>query len=336
MHDYSQYLDDYDDEAYRRPVRMKSRSRPGPKAHPTAADVAAPAASAADFHPTFAGSRHEHAWISTYLGPFYRDHLISDVLRQVKGGKEATVYCCRAHPDTGLSLVAAKVYRPRMFRNLRNDAQYRQGRDVLSADGKPIRARRELLAVRKGTRFGKELTHTSWLAHEYYTMRLLAEAGADVPAILAFHDNAMLMEYMGDEEMPAPTLDRVSLPREEAAPLFARLMRNVELMLASGRIHGDLSAYNVLYWEGDIRIIDFPQAVDPFANPDAYSLFLRDVTRLCQYFARQGHPEGTRVNPNRKAREIWDRVMPVEEMELQRTIEEFAAREARAAAEAVS
>ena len=47
-------------------------------------------------------------------------------------------------------------------------------------------------------------------------------------------------------------------------------MRNVELMLSLGRIHGDLSAYNVLYWQGEVKIIDFPQAIEPATNPGVY------------------------------------------------------------------
>jgi RIO kinase 1 len=83
-------------------------------------------------------------------------------------------------------------------------------------------------------------------------------------------------------------------------------MRNVGLMLAQGLIHGDLSAYNVLYWEGDIRIIDFPQAVSPSENPEAYAIFERDVTRLCQYFARQGIP----AEPRAIAADLWERHGP--------------------------
>ena len=36
--------------------------------------------------------------------------------------------------------VAAKVYRPRMFRQLRNDKMYRQGRTVLKQSGKAVKA----------------------------------------------------------------------------------------------------------------------------------------------------------------------------------------------------
>ena len=255
------------------------------------------------FNPTFTSSRHEREWILNYLGPFYDDKQISDVLRQVKGGKEATVYCCAAHPGIGVELIAAKVYRPRVFRQLRNDARYRQGRMILNREGKEVRDGRELVAVAKKTSFGKELAHTSWLEHEYQTLQLLHGAGADVPRPLAHGNSAILMEYMGDAEVPAPTLNEVRLDRSEARPLFERLMHNVELMLSLQRVHADLSAYNVLYWDGEVKIIDFPQAVDPRDNRDAFAIFKRDVERLCQYFARYR----VASDPAQLAHDLWSR-----------------------------
>ena len=74
-------------------------------------------------------ARQERAWLLGYLEEFYKNQIITDILGKVRGGKEATVYCCAAHPSTGFELIAAKVYRPAMFRNLRNDAAYRQGRE---------------------------------------------------------------------------------------------------------------------------------------------------------------------------------------------------------------
>ena len=41
----------------------------------------------------------------------------------------------RVHdPATGLEFLAAKIYRPRMFRSLSNDALYRQGREQRDPD----------------------------------------------------------------------------------------------------------------------------------------------------------------------------------------------------------
>jgi len=238
-----------------------------------------------NFSPSFQPSGHEHIWLLNYLEEFYNTKVITDILGKVKGGKEANVYCCTAHPSTGLDLIAAKVYRPRMFRNLRNDARYRQGR-ALTEDGKMVHSRRESLAVKKNTRFGQELRHGSWLEAEYQTMQMLYEAGADIPKPLLRGDNVILMEYIGAEKSPAPTLNQVTLGKLEAQAMFERVVNNLAIMLDCHRVHADLSAYNILYWEGQFKIIDFPQAVDPRRNPDALALFIRDVERLCQYFAR--------------------------------------------------
>jgi RIO kinase 1 len=264
------------------------------------------------FLPTFTASRHERDWILNYLGAFYEDRQITDVLRKVKGGKEANVYCCQAHPDTGLDLVAAKVYRPRMFRQLRNDARYRQGRRLLGDDGKEVRDGRRLRAVAHKTEFGREVQHASWLEHEYQTLLRLYEAGVEVPQPLARGNNTILMEYLGEVDTPAPTLNQVPMERREAQALFERLMGNVESMLACGRVHADLSAYNVLYWDGEVCLIDFPQAVDPAVNPDAEELFRRDVERLCQHFARFR----VKADASALASAMWARHVPAAEQAL--------------------
>ncbi len=253
---------------------MKSQSHGSPQANA--------------FEPTFTGGRQERRWIKESLGDFYEDDWFTDVLYRVKGGKEATVYCCAAHPSTGLDLLAAKVFRPRQFRAMKNDAHYKLGRGLLDASGKAVFKSRPLRALVKRTRYGKRLDMTSWCRHEYKVLQECHEAGADVPKPLICSHNAILMEYVGDRDGAAPILHSVSLGADEAQVLFDQLIENVEIMLSLYRIHGDLSAYNVLYWDGDVRLIDFPQTVDAMGHPDAFSLFARDVDRLCRYFTKQG------------------------------------------------
>jgi RIO kinase 1 len=95
----------------------------------------------------------------------------------------------------------------------------------------------------------------------------------------------------------------VRLEPHAARLLWKRLLDNVELMLAHDRVHGDLSAYNVLYWNGHAKIIDLPQAVDPYVNPEAFGLLGRDVERVCQYFARYG----VKSDPGQITRQWWER-----------------------------
>ena len=106
------------------------------KPRPAAKQKKKPAPALTDFDddattwvPSYAASldplHHERAWLIESVAPFYRDNVITDVTRRVKGGKEANVYCCTAHPAAGVELIAAKLYRPRMLRTLKNDALYK-------------------------------------------------------------------------------------------------------------------------------------------------------------------------------------------------------------------
>ena len=242
------------------------------------------------FETTYNPSRYEEGWLLSSLQSFYDEGLITDVLAMVKGGKEASVYCCQAHPALGVDLLAAKVYRPRMFRNLRNDKMYRQGREILTARGKPAGRDSGYIerAIRSKSNFGLQAAHTSWLMYEFTAMEALYAAGAAVPRPIAASDNAILMSYHGDEHMAAPTLNTIDLDRDEAEALFREVMRNVDLMLEHDLVHGDLSAYNILYWEGEIILIDFPQVVNLHANVKARLILQRDIQRTCEYFSAQG------------------------------------------------
>ncbi len=240
------------------------------------------------FNPTLLASRRDAPWILSSLEPFYRQHLITDVLHEAHSGKEATVYCCEAHPSTGMEYLAAKVYRPRMFRSLRNDAIYRFSRVQRDEQGQAEHgnSRRGSAATRK-TEKGRAAQVASWIEYEYQTQRLLYTHNANVPRPFAQIGNAVLMEYIGNVSDPAPRLSDIVLEQERAQPLFECIIRNIELALIHGRIHGDLSEYNVLYWQGTVTLIDFAQAVDPYHSSDVFSLFTRDVERICQYFALQ-------------------------------------------------
>lgn len=242
------------------------------------------------FETTYQPSRYESGWLLQSLQTFYDQHLISDIEALVKGGKEATVYRCTSTEALDIPWVAAKVYRPRQFRHLRNDKTYREGRGMLKDSGAEWSGRdtRMQRALEKGSRFGAAVAHTSWLMYEFNTLQKLYAAGAAVPQPVAVGSEAILMEYLGDDQLPAPPLHAVRLEPDEVLPLFREVVRNIDLMLQHDLIHGDLSAYNILYWEGEVKLIDFPQVVNPHSNPNAAMILRRDIERICQYFASQG------------------------------------------------
>ncbi|MCA9978504.1 MAG: hypothetical protein KC413_22240, partial [Anaerolineales bacterium] len=233
-----------------RQARRKRKPRVNPKTQASVAvsDIAETVGLEGGFQTTYTPSRHEEGWLLESLRDFYNQELISDVLGLVKGGKEASVYRCAAHQATGETWLAAKVYRPRMFRNLRNDKQYRQGRLTLDGNGRAVNPRDVRLqkAINQKSSLGEQVAHTSWLMHEYTVLDMLHQQGAAVPKPIANSDNAILMQYIGGAYGAAPTLHEVDLEADEVHPIFDEVMRNVELMLRNGRVHGDLSAYNIL------------------------------------------------------------------------------------------
>ena len=241
-----------------------------------------------NFSFTYQASRYEAGWLFESLKTFYENNWITDVSRQIKGGKEASVYLCKAGNAIDIPFLAAKVYRPRQFRNLKNDHVYRENRDYLNENGHIIHDSRMIHAINKKTSFGQQLSHQSWIEHEATAINSVRNAGADVPEVFASGKNAILMTYFGDRLNPAPTLNEINLPLDLAKKLFERVVFNIEVMLQNKIVHADLSAYNILFWEDEIMLIDFPQAINPNQNRNTWNIFQRDVTRVCQYFQRQG------------------------------------------------
>ncbi len=217
---------------------------------------------------------------SEVLAQFGGQGLISEVLGVIGDGKEATVYCCRADPSTGVELLAAKVYRAQKFRAFSGARRYAGDRVVLDE--------RVGRAMKTKTDKGRRMAHHAWIEWEWETLCTLHDAGASVPNPLAASDDAILMEYMGDEEGAAPQLRHVDLEPARAKEALERLLQDVELLLDCHLVHGDLSAYNVLWWGDRPRIIDVPQSIDLHSSKNGYPHLRRDVQNLERYFARYG------------------------------------------------
>lgn len=243
-------------------------------------------------------------WIKPALDAFYRQGLVTDILEQVKSGKEATVFRCRAHPSLGIDSLALKVYSISMFRRLRGDNTYRSARRPTPPRRTDSRDRAALLAESKNVR-GRNAQFAQWVEYEFATHVESYRAGARVPRPYGRQGNAILMEYLGDEDGVAPMLQSVDLPLPTAQALFDRLVNDVRLCLTRHRIHGDLSPYNILYWRERAWMIDFGRAVDARHGEPVFALLQRDIERICTYFARFG----VASRPQRLAQSLWRRYL---------------------------
>lgn len=251
--------------------------------------------------PTDALPAHDEALGVPELDSFADRGLITGVYAPLTSGKEATVYCCRAHPSTRRRFLAAKVYREHAERSYKWNPTYFEGRERVL---KP----QVIRAIRARSAFGKEAAAGLWVDAEYANLAACHRASVSVPEPMALAGRALLMQYIGNGAGPAPLLCGVHLKPQEAALLYERIVREIERMLSIHQVHGDLSPYNILYWRGTPYIIDVPQAVDARFNHAAFELLHRDIERVCAFFAQYG----VRDDPADTAGDLWHRYQRAE------------------------
>lgn len=95
-------------------------------------------------------------------------------------------------------------------------------------------------------------------------MLRLWRQGVSVPYPIGHADDVFDLEYVGSWEAAAPQMSTVRLSRDELDDAFGQLI--VGLRAITAIAHGDLSAYNLLWWEGRLWFIDFPHSIDIAAN----------------------------------------------------------------------
>ncbi|HET7788201.1 MAG TPA: RIO1 family regulatory kinase/ATPase [Myxococcales bacterium] len=225
------------------------------------------------------------------LEQLLEDGIIDEALGRLKSGKEADVWLVR-HRD---EVLCAKVYKDRSFRSFKNNAGYKEGRQV--------RNTRTQRAMDRGSRFGQAAAEEAWQSAESDALHRLHAHGVRVPAPVLFYQGILLMHLVVDAHgHPAPRLIDAQVSREQAGALYADLRQQAVKMLCADLIHGDLSPYNVLLGADGPVIIDFPQVVSAAHNSTAHAFFRRDVENLRAFFAR--------IDPSLHARggdadEIW-------------------------------
>jgi RIO kinase 1 len=198
----------------------------------------------------------------------------------LKAGKESEVYLVSRTGPTRTCLMAEKRFKPRLQRGFRNDYLY----SGVWGEG----TFREDRAIKNRTRFGQEVLQARWIGNEWTMLGRLHTAGVTVPPPVERIENGYRMAFIGDGDQAAPRLADINLDLMTARRVWRELQRDIQRMLDAELVHGDLSAFNILWWHERPVIIDFSQAVEAVRHPAARELLRRDVDRTARYFRRQG------------------------------------------------
>lgn len=215
----------------------------------------------------------------------------------LKSGKEAEIFLVeRRFELSGSRLLAHKRYRIRhpgkdelrdegfsTGTRFRRHAMYREGWNVGARD-------RRALAAGNKSRHGQEVAATLWPIMEWAMLRRAWDAGIVVPYPVEQTADGILMEFIGDADAmeAAPKLTEARLGAESLASAWRQAETMLRDLTRDGLVHADLSAYNLLWWQGRLVLIDLPQAVEFTTNPDAFELLRRDVDNIAGWFGRRG------------------------------------------------
>ncbi len=195
--------------------------------------------------------------------------LATEVQSIISAGKEATVFLAfwRDFP------LALKVYR------FYSTPHAKRGKRKKLGGGK-VGFSRDLMAY--------------WAAREFWILERAFRAGVNVPTPARHSDNMFTARFLGDKDFtPAPLLKDAVI--EYPQRTFDKIIEQVFTLYRVFLIHGDLSAFNILMFQDEPWIIDFPQAID-FASRMARHkvtakgrpILLRDIKNVCEFFARLG------------------------------------------------
>jgi len=182
----------------------------------------------------------------------------------ISTGKEANIFL--ALGETGN--LAIKIYRI-------NTSNFKAMQNYLIGDPR--------FGNIKGT---KRAIITAWTRKEFRNLKRAQEVGVRVPNPIDMKENLLVMELIGEGEVPAPRLREVKLGEDEARRVFEIISGYISDLYNKARmVHADLSEFNILYDRGEPVIIDMGQSV-MLEHPMARAFLERDISNVARYFKK--------------------------------------------------
>ncbi|KAI3902791.1 hypothetical protein MKW92_052155 [Papaver armeniacum] len=195
--------------------------------------------------------------------------IFDDINGCISTGKEANVY--HATKEDGQEF-AVKVYKTSVL-GFKDRDRYIQG-DYRFRHGYCKHNPRKMVKT--------------WAEKEMRNLMRLKAAGIRCPTPILLRLHVLVMEFVGKQGWAAPRLKDANLSEDKMRECYVQIimvMRN--LYQKCKLVHGDLSEYNILYYEGNLHIIDVSQSVD-LDHPLALDFLREDSIHVSDFFKKNG------------------------------------------------
>jgi RIO kinase 1 len=127
-----------------------------------------------------------------------------------------------------------------------------------------------------------------WAEKEMRNLRRLRDAGLRCPEPLLLRSHVLLMDFIGRDGWAAPRLRDARLSATRFRECYLDCIKMMRIMYQTCKlVHGDLSEYNILYYQQQLYFIDVSQSVE-HEHPSAADFLRKDCRNVNDYFRKYG------------------------------------------------
>ncbi|QCE12238.1 serine/threonine-protein kinase rio1-like [Vigna unguiculata] len=194
--------------------------------------------------------------------------VFDDINGCISTGKEANVYHATKSGDQELAI---KVYKTSVL-EFKDRARFVQGD----------------FRFRNGYCKHNKTMVEIWAKKERGNLMRLKAAGIRCPTPYLLRQNVLVMEFIGKSDWAAPRLKDAALSLDKLREGYVEIIIAMRTLYQKCKlVHGDLSEYNILYYEGHLYIIDVSQAVE-HEHPHALDFLREDCVHVSDFFKKHG------------------------------------------------
>ncbi|KAF7108594.1 hypothetical protein CFC21_109037 [Triticum aestivum] len=130
----------------------------------------------------------------------------------------------------------------------------------------------------------------TWAEKEMRNLLRVRAEGIRCPKPLLLRLHVLVMEFIGKGGWAAPRLKDAALSDDKLRETYFEIVTTMRTLYQKCKlVHGDLSEYNILYFEGHLYIIDVSQSVD-LDHPSALDFLKEDCLHVNDFFEKRGIP----------------------------------------------